>query len=251
MIHGQSSQRGILFADGAATGDNAVYCCYEGGEIVCLTGPLEDLRPLFKSERDADKVPGAGKRGEALMLASCALMAVVVVLAGVFGSTMQVTAGALVFALVGAFPLMSLLTAGTHEFGDPALFEQLKRNHGAEHAALAYHRKTRRQGNWSWSLEELRECSHLDPECGTVYLGALLVWAAVAGVAIGCSGSLGALKVVGILVGAAVLLVLNTWFNPHNPLKLLQLCIVARPGDRELQLAAAGMQRLLEVTGKR
>lgn len=246
MVHGQSSQRGILFADDALPGDNAVYCCYEAGEIICLTGPLGELRALFKSEMDADKVPGAGRRRDRCMLASIGFMAALVAAAFMLGAPLEVRAGAVAFALIGAFPLMALASCGCHEFGDDRTFAQLKRNHGAEHMAIAYHRRQKRKGG-NWSLEEIGACSHIDPECGTVYMASALLWAGVVGAAICAVGVLGIGGVLGLAAGAAVLLALNTWFNPANPLKLVQLRMVARPGTRELMLARAGMLAFIQL----
>lgn len=251
MIHGQSSQRGILFADSSAPGDNAVYCCYQNGEITCLEGPADELRKLFKSEMNQDKSPRGERRKDIVSLISCLLMVAVVAGAVVLDGTPNVIAGALVFAVVGAFPLMSLSATCIHNLASPETFEQLKRNHGAEHAALACHRRHKKSPGATFTLERMRASSYIDPECGTVYMASILLWAAIAGVTLGFSAELGIAKAAGILVGALVLLVANIWFNPANPLKVFQLTMVARPTDRELALAAAGLQKLLEITDKR
>lgn len=248
MIQGQSSQRGILFADTSAPGDNAVYCCYQNGQITCLEGPCDELRQIFKSEVAADKDPARGKQRTRIMLGALLFMIAVVALVAVVCGQPRAIAGAATFAVVGAFPLISLALTGTHELASQQMFDQLKRNHGAEHAAIAYHRKTKSLAKPAWSVDELRSCSYIDPECGTVYMASILLWAAVAGIAIGLSADLGLAKTLGILAGTAVLLTLNLWFNPANPLKLVQLRMVSRPTDRELALAGAGMQRLVELT---
>ena len=44
------------------------------------------------------------------------------------------------------------------------------------------------------------------------------------------------------------MLLLNIWFNPHNPLQAFQHRMVETPGDDELLLAVAGHQELTRIT---
>ena len=250
MLHGRSSQRGILFADTDVEGENAVYCCYQGDRIECLSGTFEDLKELFQSEKDADKAPDFSKRITRIVLGVLAFMVAVVVLAALFGGSAHAAAGAALFAAAGAFPLISFAVSSTHGFISDEVFSQFKRNHGAEHAVWGYRRKHGAPPAADCLIEELRACSHLDPECGTVYMASLLLWAAIAGVAVANLPALGVLKTAGVLVGAAVLLVLNTWLNPLNPLRLAQLHMVAKPGDRELLMAAAGLREFYRLVGE-
>lgn len=250
MISGQSSQRGITFVDSEAEGQNAVYCCYQNDEIVCLTGRAEEIKKLFKSEMDSDKVPGKDKKTTRTMVGVLLIMVLLLAWAiGVNGAP-NVIVGVVVFAIVGSFPLFALASMDDHQFEQQDTFEQLKRNHGAEHVILAYHRKHIKETSPAWSIEELRKSDYIDPECGTVYLATLLVWSVVVSLTLCCINEVGLGGAVGIIIGSALLLIINAWFNPFNPLKLFQLRMVARPGDRELYLAAAGMQKLMEITKK-
>lgn len=245
VLIGHSNQRGIMFADRSVQGDNAVYCWYEGEEMRCCVGRAERVRERFVNDQKADRVPQEKDRHGALMLRLAAIALAAIAVTVIFLDNGPLTVAVSLVAIVGWFPAYAILSTGLHEYESDEVFEQFKRFHGAEHAAVACYRKSER----GWTMNDLRSASWLEQECGTVYMATVLVWLLIVAVAILNVASLGVLKLVGVIFGSLILLALNTWFNPANPLKRVQLRVVSKPGDRELALASAALRKFQEVTG--
>lgn len=244
MLSGYSSQRGIIFGDPSLEGDNSVYCWRDFAcgnptipEIQMLVGPYDEVIARFRADQKADEQEPEHDPHGRLMLKLTALALALIVAAAVLFDGAPVF-GTVVFAVVAWFPAYALLATRFHTYQTDEMFEQFRRHHGAEHAAFRASRKNKD----SWVSDDLSKVSHYENECGTVYAAALLVWALIAGVAIANFPALGFLKTFGVLFGALVLLLLNTWFNPANPLKLAQYWAVARPAAAELELASRCLQ---------
>lgn len=246
MLTGHSNQKGIMFADRRVQGNNAVYCWYEGDEMRCFVGRVERVRERFVNDERADRVPQKKDKHGALMLRLAAIALAIIAVSIIFFDYGPLTVAAVLVAVVGWFPAYAILSAGLHEYESDEVFEQFKRFHGAEHAAVACYREQ----ECGWTLRDLRSAPWLERECGTVYMATVLVWLIIVAVAILCVPMLGVLKLVGVIFGSLVLLVLNTWFNPANPLKRVQLRVVSKPGDRELVLASAALKKFQEIAGE-
>ena len=287
MLSGYSSQFGVFFGDSDIEGDNAVYCwrsapgassgrsasCVSpasaSDELCVMVGPYEEVRDRFRGDQDAGEIESDDndRHGRLMLGLTAFALAFVVVIAVLFDGAPVF--GAILFAIVGWFPAYALLATTGHDYKTDEMFEQFRRYHGAEHTVF-YARKKKneaclveggelsqeacvekryqfeREGH-TWSLSELSEFPYLERECGTVYAAALLAWAVAAGVIIACSPYLGFLKTFGFLFAAAVLLLLNTWFNPLNPLKLAQWRMVSRPTPAELEVAAFCLQEFCRL----
>lgn len=260
MISGHSNQRGILFSDASAEGNNAVYCWRDGDSISYLTGPVDEMNKLFKDEIRVDKAPSERPALTRAMVFEALFMVALVICSVVFDGRPQVIAGAFVFAFIGSFPLLSLTSARLHEFRTDEMFEQLRRNHGAEHTVINYWETEKDHSDEEladleaieepWNLDDIRPYSHFAKECGTVYMSSILIWAGITGASICFSAELGWLATGGIILGSAFVLFLNTLLNPLNPLKLLQKMNVAKPTDTELEVAATGLQVLIKTTAQ-
>lgn len=260
MISGHSNQRGILFSDTSAEGDNAVYCWRDGDSVSYLAGPVDEMRKLFKDEMRADKAPSKRPALTRAMLFEALFMIALIVCSVVFDGRPQVIAGAFVFAVIGSFPLLSLTSARLHEFRTDVMFEQLRRNHGAEHTVINYweaekdradeEREDAETTEEPWSINDIRSYSHFAKECGTVHMSSALIWAGITGASICFSAELGWPTTAEIILGSALALFLNTLLNPFNPLKLFQKMNVAKPTDSELEVAATGLQALIKITSQ-
>lgn len=260
MKQGRSNQRGILFVDPSMPGDNAVYCVRENGRPVCIAGPMSEIESLFKEDMKRDARPEADREKNRI-LAGVILFMIAFVVAVVFlDGRPQAIAGTVVFAVVGAFPLLVIGFTRVHTHA-PDDFTRFRRHHGAEHAAFAYYRAASKR--WD-SLDEdkplpeeleaaiegctadaLASYDHRDPECGTVHSAGVFIWAIIAGMTIAHFDTFGILETVGIIAGSAVILFINTAFNPVNPLKAAQNAVVAKPDEEARELAAAGMRAFM------
>lgn len=231
MISGFSNWNSILFRDG----DKAILCSYEGEEMVFKEGNSKDLYDEFVWINDNGKDPYKDKNiGKRMKIAVAIVF--LIMMAVIFASdSFAPKAGAVIFFLSGWFPAMSLSALGVDSY-KTGLFEQFRKNHGAEHTVIAYERAEKA----GWTLEEVREYSYVDPQCGSVYMASLLCWSIITGIAIGIRPSWGLL----ISAIAAVLLFINTTSNKRNPFMKVQLPGVAKPTDRELMLAIEGMKRI-------
>lgn len=208
-----------------------------------LVGPYDEVVARFKEDREADKVKPEKDPHIRVMLA---LLLVAVVLPFAVAALTEGAApvvGAAVFAVVGWFPAYAIIAAPMHEYASDELFQQFRRHHGAEHAVSMMNRRKKP----AWEVTDLRAMPWVERECGNVYMATLLVWALIAGIAIAFFPQLGLLKTAGALVGSLVLLLLNTWFNPWNPLRYAQLRMVAKPTDADLALASTCMQEFLRI----
>lgn len=242
MLRGFSSQKGIMFGDPALEGDNAVYCWRDQGEICTFTGPYDQIYEQFRAEQKADQVELEKDPRSRLMLKLLAFaIALIAAAAVLFDGALVV--GVVVFAVVGWFPSYAILATKYHDYETDEMFEQFRRYHGAEHTVVHAQGKSRPP----WEIEDLAKLPYLENECGTVYMATLLVWALVAGIVIAYFPYLGFLKTLGVLFAATVLLMLNLWFNPANPLKLVQKRMVSRPTASELELAASCMQEFIRL----
>ncbi|MBR3689615.1 MAG: DUF1385 domain-containing protein [Eggerthellaceae bacterium] len=242
MQRGFSSQRGIMFGDPALEGDNAVYCWRDQEEIQTLVGPYDQVHKRFRADQETDQVELEEDPRNRLMLKLLVLAIVLIVAAVVLFDGAPVV-GAVVFAVIGWFPSYAILATKYHDYETNEMFEQFRRYHGAEHTVVHAQRKS----NPSWKTEDLSKLPYLENECGTVHMATLLVWALVAGITIALFPYLGFLKTLGVLFAATVLLLLNLWFNPANPLKLVQKRVVSHPTATELELAACCMQEFIRL----
>jgi len=244
MIHAHSSPHGILFVDSDFEAPNAVYARRTNGEIELITGGSEQIDERFRAELREAKSEAHHKGIDRAIVVAAVFVVAFPLLTWFIGHRVAWTAGAALFALVAAIPLIALWTTTTNPYPDEATFAQFKRHHGAEHAIIS----NAREDHPDWSLDHLRTLPIIDGECGSLYMSALAIWAAVLGIAVANIAALGLLKALGIALGAAVALLLNNWFNPHNPLRAIQRRMVDRPTDAELELASAGRQELARIT---
>lgn len=250
MLSGRSNRKGIMFSDSSASGTNAVFCWREGNEVVALCGPSAEISPLFDEETKAGKSKSVTRRQNRTLAWLTGTLLSMVVVSALFGSPL-LTAAAVAFALTGFFPAAALLLTVVPRYESEEDSRQMKRYHGAEHAAIAFWRANKNDPRaiGEASARELASYSHIDPECGTVYLSSALVWAIVLAATIVMSPTVGATKSAVFFLGFGAALLANAWFNPLNPLKAAQLPMVEKPTERELEVAIEGLKKLAEATG--
>lgn len=249
MISGRSNRSGIMFSESAADGMNAVFCWREDGEILTVEGNSSEIAELFDEETKAGKSKSV-RRKQNRALAALVLSLVALMAANALFGTPLSTAASIAFALTGSFPAAALLLTLVPRYESEEDSRRMRRYHGAEHAAIAFWRKNKSEpgAHESLNAESLVRYSHIDPECGTVYLSSALILSIVLASAIALSPKLGIVGSALLVVGAAIVLIANAWFNPLNPLKAAQLRMVEKPTEHELEVAAAGLRRLVEMT---
>lgn len=231
-----------MFGDPSLEGDNAVYCWRKQGEIQTLVGPYDHVHEIFRAEQKADQSESEKDPHGRLMLKLLAAAVALIAAAAMLLDGAPVV-GTLVFAVVAWFPAFVLFDTKHHDYETDEMFEQFRRYHGAEHAVVI----ARKKNEASWEGDDLTRMPYLENECGTVYMATLLVWALISGITIALFPHLGLMKTAGIIFAAMVLLLLNLWFNPANPLRRAQLRVVARPGAAELELASKCLQEFARL----
>lgn len=241
MIVGASDCSGIIFYDSAIEGKNGVYAYYEDDEIQTIEGNSRELLEFRKEKEKALKKDNSVY--DKPMLFILIFMIAVVVVTSIFTTGILPVIGAILFAIGGYMPILIIYMATRNDYLSDEDFRQFRRYHGAEHTMVNHNYV---QEN-NWSLEEVRKASMYDPECGTAYAQMFLLVTALAAVIVANIGSVGLIRGFGILLAVIVVLLLNMWFNPHNPFTILQHLVVEKPGDRELLLAMACYKQLLMI----
>lgn len=242
LTNGKSNQRGVCLT--ARTGKQTVsayaYRC-EGG-IKCLVGDNQVVDALFKKHRNANaREKSSSDRNVVLMFL---VPVVLIVAAFVFAQNAYQVAGVALAAVVGAFPAFALSLIGGDSFDDDALYQQLRRNHGAEHMLFAYIRKHPMKKTPQVMVEDLEGYSYVDPECGTVWASTAVIWAVALGLSVALVPWWGAGASLKALAAFTALLVANIYLNPKNPLKHFQGPEVAQPTLEELELAVEAYNQL-------
>lgn len=217
MIVGASSCSGIIFYDSAIEGKNGVYAYYEDDEIQTMEGNSSELLE-FRKEKEKTLQKDNSVYYKPLLYILIFMIAVVVV-TSIFTTGILPVIGALLFAICGYMPILTIYMTTRNDYLSDEDFRQYRRYHGAEHMVVNYPYE---QEN-NWSLEEMQKADMFDPECGTAYAQMFLL-------------------------AVIVVLFLNICFNPYNPFTILQRLVVEKPGDRELLLAIACYKQLLMMT---
>lgn len=238
MYGGQSGSQGFLIYKKKKTYEKAVYGYYEEDEMILLEGTLDEMTAI-KAEKDA-QYRNQNDKLKHVMVITFFVMLIMVITAFVAGTFLQGFAG-LIFAVGGYMPLMIIYQSRQNEYASEELFQQFRRYHGCEHAAISW--LTKYAGKEEVTIEKLKKTSIYDPECGTAYSGYGLTLSFVIAVLTANLMTIGLLKALGIAVLTFVLLILNI-FNPYNPYKLLQRPVVVIPTDREYVLGVEMMKKL-------
>lgn len=242
MIVGASSCSGIIFYDSAIEGKNGVYAYYDDDEIQTMEGNSSELLE-FRNEKEKTLQKDDSVYYKPLLYILIFMITVVVV-TSIFTTGILPVIGALLFAIGGYMPILTIYMTTRNDYLSDEDFRQYRRYHGAEHMVVNHPHV---QEN-NWSLEEVQKAAMFDPECGTAYAQMSLLVIAIAAVIVANIGSIGLIRGFGILLAVIVVLFLNICFNPYNPFIILQRLVVEKPGDRELLLAIACYKQLLMMT---
>lgn len=230
MVGGQSNASGIIFYDTDIPENNGVLCYLDQGEEKIITGPHKELMQTLDS-MDRVKSEKGHSIWPILLFDILLMTGVIWYVASRIGGFWPVF-GAVIFALLGCYPVLSIIYITKFRYGNSADQHLFRTYHGAEHMVMHYASKK----NINWSLDEVRKCSRFHGECGSVYLATLLGVGIMLGIFLGKVPVLGFGKaLLGIFIGLA-LFVINI-FNPLNPFQIAQIGVVARPTDQQLLLA--------------
>lgn len=240
LFIGESSSVGIVFFDTAKHGENAVFCRFEGenpiiesGEKSALLKKMKELDSSNQSEKHTFKIMGAE-----LLFLVLFVAAVQIFIGGFFP-----VFGAVIFALIAAFPILVLIFACRNTYKSENFHEAFRSFHGAEHMVVAYALKKPSE----FVFSEAKKFSPYHKECGTVYSASVLVFAAVLGIFFALIPKIGFLWFLGAFLLCPVLLFINL-FNPYNPLMLFQRNVVKKPDEKTLFLAFEGIKKLVFKT---
>lgn len=241
MIGGLSTCNGILLYDSSKEGVNAVYGCYNNGEIVLM----EDQKSALEKVAMAEQEPYRNTFKEFLcFLEAVVLLVALTAAARSFGSEklLWVTR---ICSIAGFLPVWILLYSFQNCYRSRALHRQFRRFHGCEHLLVNYY-ISRDEKSTACDPDDLKASWIFHPECGIAYCGYLLFLVIEAGWLLYHFSNIGLLASIGIVVGTFVGLILLILI-PLNPFKLLQLNVVAQPSEHELELGMAVLNRLHEL----
>lgn len=242
LTNGASSHRSIYLAGRSDSAALASYAYRDGESLKCETGSQKDVMALFVEH----KMAGCEEEGGFWKVALMVVIPIVLIVAAVtFAQNAFQVAGVAIFAVIAAFPCYSLSLVGENNLSSDALYQQLRRHHGAEHMVMNYFRKVGEKAQTPISVQDLQGYRYLDRECGTVMMASIVLWAAALGVAVALVPAWGAMGALKLMAAVTVLLLLNTYVNPANPLVNIQKPEVAPPTLAELEVAATAYNALL------
>ena len=230
MIGGFSGCSGIILYDTEKAEYNAVYGHYdENDRIILEKGSLDEMKKRQKEENAPFKNE---ERGTIKKVLGLFLIMLITVIALFIFTPFIIALAALVFCIIGYFPLLVILFANSNPYKEEATRLQFRRFHGCEHALINFCSKHK---NTEPTIEALKNTPIFHRECGTAYCGYAILIGCVVALLIINIVSLGFLKALGILLLVLFLLFLNL-FNPLNPFVLLQKPAIAKPTEKEYRL---------------
>lgn len=236
MKGGFSGCSGIILYDTEKQDNNAVFGYYEDEKIVIKTGSLNELKTLKKEMDDACERKDKADYKVVFMLA---ILTVVLIIAS-FACNSFFKGMIFSAILIAAYmPVLVLCFANMNMYESDQIRTQFKRYHGCEHKALKIITKEK-----DITLDNLKAMGIYDNECGTVYMGYILLLLTV--IALLTILEVSFLKAVGIVILVVLLLVLNL-FNPYNPFVFLQKNAVAEPTEREYALGLELLKTFQEL----
>ena len=239
-IHGLSNPVGILFSDELSLEKDSVYVSCKGGDIRIAEGSKAEMKALW--DEDNYSLESEGWLGWAvakeMLLLLTAFVCVMWRWPGIF-----TLIGFGIFLAADLKPVLSLLMIGQNYFRDKEDFRQMKRNHGAEHTVIDYVLRT--SDERSWDVDEIKKYSYIAVNCGNVAAFERFLMGSFAAISVGGIPAWGLLNAL-LFFLAAEGLVFSGSLTGHPAFRYLQLPQVERPGERELELAGAGLRQLIE-----
>ncbi len=237
MIGGESSSVGMLFYDTGKDFDKAVFCHFVKGRPVIEKGEKSALAEKMNRLNEKNKCKDNFRKYIGIEVL---IFTLITTLVWIFVGGFFPVAGAFLFSVLGWFPWLVLFYAFERIYIGET-FETFRRFHGAEHMMVSYAAEEPE----TFDFETAKKYSHINRECGTVYAASGFILSAVFGIAFGLIPEIGFWAFLGIIFGAAVLLLLNILFNPFNPLTLFQRKVTAKPDEETFLLAFEGMKKLV------
>ena len=242
MLAGHSTSQGIVLYDTSKQDRNGILCYLKNDQYRYKRGNYKELIVLNNT---LDK-PFTNPRPWSILIIiflEVVFFTALIWLTSVLAKTTNAVAASIVFAVISFFPLLSIAYSTQRHYQTTSDHARFKRHHAAEHMILRYvqHNKT------NLTMDKLRKTSRLHQECGTVYMGTLILFAGILSICIGIAPQIGAANAVAYVLLGAVALFLNI-VNPLNPLKLLQLPVTEKPTETELNTVFQGMLYLLNET---
>ncbi len=239
-IYGLSHPDGILFTDMNTEEKTSVYVFQKDGEIVSSKGSYDEMYALWDKDRGLLVKPGWELKymGMEVLLLILGFIVLTRFHPGMIGYL-----GYLLFAVLEFKPLLSLMMLGHNSFVKREDFIKMKRMHGAEHTLIDYVMRT--PDDRRWEMDSIRSCSRIADNCGGVAAAERFLLGFFPALAVGLIPHLGFLKALLLFICGEAAVFIGSGLN-HPILKLFQLPNVAKPGERELRLAAAGIRELLK-----
>lgn len=221
-----SSCKGIMIYDTDREGNQARYAYYENEKIVVEEGKYEDIKKLKQDhQKDFERDSVMDKIVVGLFL----LMVIMSIVSFIVFPLLYLIA-VVIFCIGAYFPIIVLLFSHINIYNNKEMYHQARRYHACEHAMLNLLTK-----NQEINLENLKNASIYEAECGNVYAGMILFLVLELSCLIVNVVNIGLLKAFVILLITVILLFINI-FNPYNPFKLLQKPTIEQPSDKEYLL---------------
>lgn len=238
MLGGSSASQGIVLYDTARKGHTGILCYYDNGVPCFKSGPHQSM---IDELNKMDKPYTNQRPWSILLIIALELISMTALVCFIAKSADHIysTLGAILFCLISFFPIMSIVYSTQNHYSTKVNSRRFKRNHAAEHKIINCVQQNKAQ----FDMQDLRKSSKLHRECGTVYMGSLILFAGVTGSLVANLPTLGLLNVIAFILLGGCILFLNM-LNPFNPLMLLQLIVTENPTDAELLLVHEGMARL-------
>lgn len=238
---GNSGARGILFFDGKKESRKSVYGYYEGDEIVLACKGFDENMELKKyHDKEVAEGKNTGKWMVRIFILYIIFFAASIVMVFKDVISLYEMAVGTVF-LIGTFlPLISLIVSFTGLYRSKEVNQQFRRFHGAEHKVLNCH-----IDKVDVNEENVAKASIYANECGNVYTSTSIFYFCIFLLMMLNIGEIGVFKTIGTLVLLPLMLFINM-LNKRNPFKMFQSAAIAQPGEKEIKLALAVYEKLME-----
>lgn len=226
MQGGLSSCHGVLLYD--TTKNIAIYGYYENDEIIILDGTYQELAKIRANYNNKYTANDAIKN--TILIWLVIIMLVSLILSWVIFDfyTFIVCIG---FWFISFMPILSLSYTWRGLYNTAENNHLFKRYHALEHQMLNLIDQEK-----EINLNNLKQMSIYEKECGNVYSGTLLVFSTICTCILLNIGFIGIFKALGYIVIVFMILFLNL-LNPYNPLILLQKNMIEKPTECEYLLA--------------
>lgn len=224
MRGGFSSCEGIMIYDTSI--DRALYAYYDHDDILVLEGTIKEISDI----KTKQQLPF--KRKDHLqdyIIFSLIVFYLLLCICSFILFPFLVFLSILTFCIGSYFPIIVIVFANVNMYINEEKNRQSKRYHACEHALMNIISKD------NITMDDLKNSSIYESECGTVYCGYFLFLLIVICYLIVNVVSVGIFNALLIVLFVVVALFINL-FNPYNPFLFIQKPTLEQPNEKEYLL---------------